>query len=179
MSLAGQLSTFSTQFDPNDVPKFMYEDLRSTYGTIFSALDGLLKATLAKRYVAVSLASRGDAMHLGEIQDDRFLQCSQFVVGIQSSVAESEVSSVLPRVAKLASVSDINSLLAAATSGVELHATMKAPPQIPTKAGMTYFVVVTDSTYWKNILVERRLAMYLPSPFTPTETQVQIFGILS
>ena len=49
--LAGQLSTFSTQFDPNDVPKFVYEDLRSTYGTIFSALDGLLKATLAKRYV--------------------------------------------------------------------------------------------------------------------------------
>ncbi len=62
--LAGQLSTFSTQFDPNDVPNFMYEDLRSTYGTIFSALEGLLKATLAKRYVAVSLASRGDAMHV-------------------------------------------------------------------------------------------------------------------
>ena len=177
--LAGQLSTFSTQFDPNDVPKFVYEDLRSTYGTIFNALDGLLRATLAKRYVAVSLASRGDAMHIGEIQDDRFLQCSQFVLGVQSSVAESEVSSVLPRVAKLASVSDINSLLAAATSGVELHATNKAPPQIPTKAGMTYFLVVADKLYWRNILVERRLAMYLPSPFTPTDTQVQIFGILS
>jgi type VI secretion system protein ImpJ len=176
--LAGQLSTFSTQFDPNDVPKFVYEDLRSTYGTIFNALEGLLKATLATRYVAVPLASRGDAMHVGEIQDDRFLQCSQFVLGVESSVAESQVSSVLPRVAKLASVSDINSLLAAATSGVELHATTKAPPQIPTKAGMTYFVVVTDSPYWKSILVERRLAMYLPSPFTPGETHVQVFGIL-
>jgi type VI secretion system protein ImpJ len=118
-------------------------------------------------------------MHVGEIQDDRFLQCSQFVLGVESSVSETEVSSVLPRVAKLASVSDINGLLAAATSGVELHATMKAPPQIPTKAGMTYFVVVADSLYWRNILVERRLAMYLPSPFTPAETQVQIFGILS
>ena len=101
------------------------------------------------------------------------------MLGVQSSVAESEVSSVLPRVAKLASVSDINSLLAAATSGVELHATMKAPPQIPTKAGMTYFVVVTDSLYWRNVLAERRIAMYLPSPFTPTDTQVQVFGILS
>jgi type VI secretion system protein ImpJ len=177
--LAGQLSTFSTQFDPNDVPKFVYEDLRSTYGTIFNALEGLLKATLATRYVAVQLASRGDAMHVGEIEDDRFLRCSQFVLGVESSVAENQVSSVLPKVAKLASVSDINSLLAAATSGVELRATMKAPPQIPTKAGMTYFIVATDSPYWKNILVERRLAIYLPSPFTPSETQVRVFGILS
>ena len=176
--LTGQLSTFSTQFDPNDLPRFVYEDLRSTFGTIFGALNGLLKATLAKRYVAIPLASRGDAMHIGEIQDERFLQCSQFVVGVESSVAESEVASVLPRVAKLASAADINSLLAAATSGVELQATMKPPPQIPTRAGMTYFVIRSESTYWRNILVERRLAMYLPTPFTPTETLVQVFGIL-
>jgi type VI secretion system protein ImpJ len=160
------------------LPRFVYEDLRSTFGTIFGALNGLLKATLAKRYVAIPLASRGDAMHIGEIQDERFLQCSQFVVGVESSVAESEVASVLPRVAKLASAADINSLLAAATSGVELQATMKPPPQIPTRAGMTYFVIRSDSRYWRNILVERRLAMYLPTPFTPTETLVQVFGIL-
>ncbi|NNE18551.1 MAG: type VI secretion system baseplate subunit TssK, partial [Myxococcales bacterium] len=50
--LAGQLSTFTTEFDPNDVPKYVYEDLRATFGTIFSALDSLLRATLAKRYVS-------------------------------------------------------------------------------------------------------------------------------
>ena len=177
--LAGQLSTFSTQFDPNDMPRFVYEDLRSTYGSIFAALDGLLQATLQKRYVAVPLTSRGDAMHQGAIEDERFMQCNQFVLGVQSSVAESEVTSVLPRVAKLASISDINSLLAAATSGVELHATMKPPPQVPTRAGTTYFVIRSDSSYWQNILVERQVAIYLPSPFTPSETQVQLFGILS
>lgn len=177
--LAGQLSTFSTQFDPNDLPRFVYEDLRSTYGTIFAALDGLLQATLQTRYVAVALTSRGDAMHQGTIDDERFLTCGEFVLGVQSSVAESDVSSKLPRVAKLASNTDINSLLAAATSGVELHATMKPPPQVPTRAGMTYFVVRTDSPYWRNILLERQVAIYLPSPFTPSETQVQLFGILS
>ena len=177
--LAGQLSTFSTQFDPNEVPRFVYEDLRSTYGAIFDALDGLLQATLAKRYVAVALVSRGDAMHQGVIDDDRFLECSQFVLGVESSVGEGEVSTMLPRVAKLASASDINSLLAAATSGVELHATMKPPPQMPTRAGMTYFVVRADSTYWRNILLEKKVAIYLPNPFTPADTHVQLFGILS
>ena len=117
-------------------------------------------------------------MHLGEIQDERFLQCRQFVLGIRSNVAETEVASVLPRVAKLASASDINSLLAAATSGVELHATVNPPAQIPTKAGMTYFIVRSDSDYWRNILVERRLAMYIPNPFAPADTQVEVFGIL-
>ena len=85
----------------------------------------------------------------------------------------------IPRVAKLASATDINSLLAAATSGVELQATMKPPAQIPTKAGMTYFTVRTDSDYWRNLLVERRIAMYIPTPFTPTDTHVELFGIIS
>jgi len=176
--LAGQLSTFSTQFDPNDVPRFVYEDLRTTFGTIMNVLDGLLRATLVKRYVLVDLVSRGDAMHKGEIQDERFLQCSQFVLGVRSSVAEGEVSTGLPRLAKLACASDIDGLLAAATSGVEVNATMKAPPQVPTKAGTAYFIVRTDSPYWRNILVERKIAMYLPNPFTPAETHVQLFGIL-
>jgi type VI secretion system protein ImpJ len=176
--LAGQLSTFSTQFDPNDAPRFVYEDLRTTFGTIMNVLDGLLRATLVKRYVVVDLASRGDAMHMGEIQDERFLQCSQFVVGVRSPVPEGEISTSLPRLAKLACASDIDALLAAATSGVEMHATMKPPPQIPTKAGAAYFIVRTESPYWRNILVERKIAMYLPNPFTPAETQVQLFGVL-
>jgi type VI secretion system protein ImpJ len=177
--LAGQLSTFTTDFDPNDVPKFVYQDLRSTFGTIFSALEGLMRATLAKRYISVQLLSRGDAMHVGEISDDRFLQCPQFLVGVRSSVPEGQVPEALPRVAKLASATDINSLLAAATSGVELQATMKPPAQIPTKAGMTYFTVRTDSDYWRNILVERRIAMYIPTPFTPSDTHIELFGIIS
>jgi len=177
--LAGQLSSFSTQFDPNDMPRFVYEDLRSTFGTIMNVLDGLLKATLVKRFVAVDLVTRGDAMHVGEITDERFLQCSQFVLGVRSSVAEGDASAALPRLAKLACASDIDSLLAAATPGVELHATMKPPPQVPTKAGTTYFVVRTESPYWRNILVERKIAMYLPNPFTPAETNVQLFGVLN
>ena len=177
--LAGQLSTFSTKFDPNDVPRFVYTDLRSTFDGVLNMIQGLLGATLQKRYVAVPLLSRGDGLHVGEISDDRFGKCTQFIIGVGSTVAEGDVSAKLPRLAKLASMSDIHSLLAAATSGVELHATMKPPPQIPTRAGMSYFVVRTESPYWRNILVERKFAMYLPTPFSPTDTEVHVYGVLS
>ena len=176
--LAGELATFSADFDPNDLPKYVYEDLRSTFSTLAAVIDGLVKATLEQRYVAVSLASQGDGLFLGEIADDRFARCREVIMGVQSSVPEAEVSGTLPRLTKLASASDIEALLASAVSGVELNATMKPPPQIPTRAGTTYFVVRADGSYWQNILVERKVAMYLPRSFAPAETQIQLFGVL-
>lgn len=176
--LAGALATFSADFDPNDLPKFVYEDLRSTFGILTGVIEGFLQATMEARYITVPLVSQGDGLFLGEIADDRFNRCKQVVMGVESSVPEAEVSSTLPRLTKLASGSDIEAVLATAVSGVELHATMKPPPQIPTRAGTSYFVVRSEGTYWQNILVERKVAMYLPRSFAPAATHIQLFGVL-
>lgn len=176
--LAGQLSTFAADFDPNDIPKFVYQDLRFTFGTLVGVIQRLLQATLEERYVSIPLTATGNGLHVGEIVDERVLHCRQFLIGVQSSVPDAEVADKLPRLAKLASPGDIDSLLAAAVSGVELKAILKPPPQIPTRAGVTYFTVGMDGSYWQNIVLERKLNMYLPAPFTPGETQIQLLGIL-
>ena len=106
--LAGQLSTFTTQFDPNDVPRFIYRgfevDLRDDFQC---ARTDSCKATLVPSATSLSqLKSRGDAMHIGEIgKTTGFSNAAQFVLGVQLvGRRRARFASVLPRVAKLASV---------------------------------------------------------------------------
>lgn len=176
--LAGELATFSAEFDPNDLPRFAYEDLRTTFGTIISVIDGLVKASMEARYVAVPLLSQGDGLYLGQIDDARFARCREFVLGVKSVGAPAEIASTLPRLTKLASATDIQALLSSATAGVALHATAKPPAKIPTRSGTAYFTVSPDSEYWRAILIEGRAAMFLPRTFPPEETELQLFGVL-
>jgi type VI secretion system protein ImpJ len=178
IELAGHLSVFAKDYDPGSVPKFAFNDLRATFEPLFALITYLLQATVRDQFVGMALDSRDDGMHLGQMQDEGFLDCSAFVLGVRSKVTGDDVQKKLPRLSKIASWQDINSILSAATPGVPVEHTLRPPPQIPTKVGTTYFVINTKNQYWQNIMLERRLAVYLPEPFYPSETTVSLLGVL-
>ncbi|MCA9606737.1 MAG: type VI secretion system baseplate subunit TssK [Myxococcales bacterium] len=177
LALAGQLSTFSANFDPATLPKFNYNDLRSTFEPLFARITELLQATVKEHYVAMQLDGREDGMYLGQLTDDRIIGCSKYLLGIRSAIAEQEVANTLPRLSKMASWGDINSILSAATPGASVEVTFRPPPEIPIKAGVVYFVISTDNNYWRNIVTDRQVAVYLPRPFDPGQTKVELLGI--
>lgn len=177
LALAGQLSTFSASFDPATLPKFNYNDLRSTFEPLFARITELLQATVKEHYVSMALDGREDGMYLGQLTDDRIIGCSKYLLGIRSAIAEQEVANTLPRLSKMASWGDINSILSAATPGASVEVTFRPPPEIPIKAGVVYFVISTDNNYWRNIVTDRQVAVYLPRPFDPSQTKVELLGI--
>ena len=177
LTLGGQLATFSADFDPAALPKFNYNDLRSTFEPLFARITELLQATVKEHYVSMMLDGREDGMYLGQMTDDRMMGCSKYLVGIRTQIAEQEVANTLPRLSKMASWGDINSILSAATPGASVEVTFRPPPEIPIKAGVVYFVVSTDNNYWRNIVTDRQVAVYLPRPFDPTQTKVELLGI--
>jgi len=177
ITLGGQLATFSAEFDPAQLPKFNYNDLRSTFEPLFARITDLLQATVKEHYVSMMLDGREDGMYLGQLTDDRLMGCSKYLIGIRSSIAEQEVANTLPRLSKIASWGDINSILSAATPGASVEVTFRPPPEIPIKAGVVYFVISTDNNYWRNVVTDRQIAMYLPRPFDPGQTKVELLGI--
>lgn len=177
ITLGGQLATFSADFDPAQLPKFNYNDLRSTFEPLFARITDLLQATVKEHYVSMMLDGREDGMYLGQLTDDRLMGCSKYLIGIRSSIAEQEVANTLPRLSKIASWGDINSILSAATPGASVEVTFRPPPEIPIKAGVVYFVISTDNNYWRNVVTDRQIAMYLPRPFDPGATKVELLGI--
>jgi type VI secretion system protein ImpJ len=177
ITLGGQLSTFSADFDPGDMPKFNYNDLRSTFEPLFARVTELLQATVKEHYVSMMLDGREDGMYLGQLTDDRLMGCSKYLIGVRSAQPEQSTANTLPRLSKMASWGDINSILSAATPGAAVEVTFRPPPEIPIKAGVVYFMVSTDNNYWRNIVTDRQVAVYLPRPFEPGQTKIELLGI--
>jgi type VI secretion system protein ImpJ len=176
--LAGQLSAFSVDEDPALLPSYSHADPRLTFVPLLAKLHTLLQATGAGRVVCVKLEPRLDGMHLGRLHTAELCAADvRFVLAVQSAVPEQAAHELLPRVAKMASWTEISSYLNAAVSTVSLVASARPPREVPLRAGKQYFVVDTSGPAWRGVVHERTIALHLPPPFTPATTNVELFAI--
>ena len=175
---AGQLSTFSVDTDPSAFPPFVYTDLRSTFEELFALLTGLLRANLRELCVRVPIEIR-EGIHVGTLNDERILKCQQFVLGAISSMPVEQLSRELAGRAKIASWTQLPFLMRAATRGVPLQVTHRPPAEIPVRPGVVYFMMDTSVEHWRHVLAERKVAIYAPPPFDPTQVKVEMYGIPS
>lgn len=173
----GQLATFSVDVDPSQIASFIYTDLRSTYETLFARLVYMLQATVKEHCITLSLTARDDGMHVGQFQEGDMVRCTAFFIAVRSDIPEQQVATQLPRLSKIASWADVNHILDAATPGAAVEVAYRPPPEVAMKAGLVYFAISTENTYWRNIIKNRNIAVYLPLMFNPKKTQVQLLGI--
>jgi type VI secretion system protein ImpJ len=175
--IAGQLCTFSADADPTSLPKFVYTDLRSTFEELFARITSLLLSTVGEHVVQIPLVAQDDGMHLVKLEDERLSQCDRFLISVKTDLPEPQVATQIPQLAKIASWSDIHAILTAASPGAPVEVTYRPPPEIPIKAGLVYFVIATDNAYFRKVVAERKLAVYL-SPFVdPGRTQVELLAV--
>jgi len=178
LKLAGQLTTFSTEISPTELPRFEYTNLRATFEELFARLTSLLQATIEDNFVALTLQPRHDGMYMGTSDDERVWSCHQYVLAIKTELPEQPTATQVPRLSKLASWNEINGILTMATPGAAVEVTYRPPPEIPVKAGLVYFSVTTDNAYWRSIKNDKNIALYLPPLFDPKTTTVQLMGVL-
>jgi len=96
---------------------------------------------------------------------------------VRSEMPEAQVGQMLPGLSKIASWEQINGLVRAAASGVPLQLTHRPPPEIPIRNGVTYFMLNLQNAYWQSILRERTVAVYLPPPFEPPRTRLELLAV--
>jgi type VI secretion system protein ImpJ len=175
-ALAGELSTFAADSDPATLPKFSHTDLRSTFEPLFARLGELLGALATAQYLIVPLEQRAGGLHLGRLQDERVLQAGLFLM-VKSDLPEQQVADAVPRLCKMASTSEIQGLVQAAAPGLQLTWLPRPPPQLPVRAGTTYFAVAKTDRFWSSIATHRNLAIYLPPPFDPAKTKIELAAV--
>ena len=113
-----------------------------------------------------------------ESEEQGLLRSSVFLLMVRSAkLPEAQIAEQLPKLSKIASWSDVSHLVQAASPGVPVQLTHRPPPEIPIKAGHVYFTLGVGDRYWRNIVAERNLAVYLPPPFTPADTQLVILAV--
>ena len=179
VSLGGALCTLSGTEDPATFPDFIHTDLRNTFEPLFARLAGLLNISLTERHLVLPLASREDGMHFGQIDDERVVRDgTRWFLVIHSELPEAQLVQNVPRLAKVASWDTIAPLLTSAMRGAALEHELRPPKEIPVRAGAVYFAMAHSDSFVATIRNERKIAAYLPPPFEPARTRIELCVVL-
>lgn len=178
IQVAGQLSTFSPDIEPWKFPVLSHTDLRGTFEELFARVTALLRTTVREAYINVPLEIN-QSVYIGTLEDERLMKAPHFLLALRSEIPEHQVVQRLPGLCKIASSSQLPQVLrSAATPGVPIQATNRPPPEIPVRAGVLYFTLgLQNNDYWRNILQERRIAIYLPPPFDPAHVKLELLAV--
>ncbi len=177
LRIAGEFMPFEPQADPLGLPKFQFTALGPTFSALFETLNGLLSGVAVDQCINVPLEMRPGGLYVAKLEDERVARCTQFILTVKSEVPEQQVIDQLPRLAKVAAFSEIHRIVQAAAPGVPLQATMRPPPEVPVRPGVVYFTMSTGDQYWKNAVRDRALALYLPQPFDPSRTKIELLAV--
>jgi type VI secretion system protein ImpJ len=173
-SLHGELCTFAVQGDPTKIPKFNYLDLGETFTPLFKEILTLLETIVAERYVEVPLQRRDDGMYLGRPNDPLVFRHEVFVAA-RGSVPEGQLRERLPKLAKIASWSQVGSILNSAINGARLELEYTPPGALPVRPGTIYFRVTKTPEYWSDIQGSGTIAIY--QPLEPRSVELSLFAI--
>ncbi|HEY8925019.1 MAG TPA: type VI secretion system baseplate subunit TssK [Polyangia bacterium] len=177
VQVAGQLATFSTEVDPSKLPLYAYTDLRGTFEELFARVTQLLQSSVRQAYMTVPLEIV-DNVYLGKLDDDRLLTAPQYVLTVRSDTPEAQLERRLPGLSKISSRSQMPHVIrSAATPGVPIQFTDRPPAEIPIQAGVTYFTLQLQNDYWKQILQDRLVSIYLPPPFDPNHVKIELLAV--
>jgi len=177
IQLAGQLCSFVSDVDPAELPAFQFINLRATFEPLFATIQRLLRWVALEQYLTVEMRPEQGRLYRGKLEDDRLDRCAQFLLAVRSALPEKTVADQLPKLAKMASASEIEGIVQAAAPGVPLEVTYRPPAEVPVQPGIVYFSLSLGDAYWRKAMRERLIALYLPQPFDIEQTSVELIAI--
>jgi type VI secretion system protein ImpJ len=161
--LIGTLTTFAVESELSTIPKFDYLDLGDCFGPMFQWASRLLDAVVAEKYVEIALTKRNDGMYLGQIEDRTLLRQEFFLAAkAAGNVPDTHVRDRLPKLAKIASWGQIESIMHSALNGAKLELEYRPPGALPVRAGTIYFKLGKVPDFWNDIAGTGTIAIYQP-----------------
>ena len=163
--LAGELTTFSAEGSPRDLPQYAHDNLYQTFSALEARLRGLLEVTIASRCVNIPLEKTRESLYSGKFLDERLISASKLYLAVQSGVAPEKVINEVPAKAKISSRDRVDKLIAMAMRGLLMKHMPAPPPDIPVQPGRQYFYVEKTGEHWEAIAQSRTISMYFPPEF--------------
>jgi type VI secretion system protein ImpJ len=170
--LVGELSTFSLQADPRDIPRYDHENLFKTFDELEQKIRFLLETMIPAKYVIIPLVKTPQQWYAGQIHDDRLLATAQFYLAANAQVAPGRLIDDVPAKAKFSSPDEVSALIGRAVPGVALTHEPIPPSAIPVKPGFKYYHLHTSGRWWEAICKAKSVALYLPDEFPDLKVEL-------
>ena len=174
LSLTGALTAFSDSMHPRDLPAYDHANLSACFTDLDEKLRVLLDTVVPSNYVALPLRLVAPSVFAAAIEQDRYLEGSEWFLAIKSDAQATDLVRRAPHLVKLSSANTIDQLIKQALPGLELVHTPNPPSAIPIKVGHQYFRVSKAGAEWKNVARARNVAAYVPADFPNAEVQLLV-----
>jgi type VI secretion system protein ImpJ len=160
--LAGALSTFSLEATRDEIPPYQHRDLTSTFRELDALIRRYLEIVAPSNTVTLQFHKTDSYFYAAPVSDERCLRRSRWVLGIRSSLTDSEILRQTPRLLKVCSAEGVAKLVQRALPGLELMHLPVPPSALHAQADMHYFSISLSGACWQHILQTKQVGVYLP-----------------
>jgi type VI secretion system protein ImpJ len=174
LSLAGSLTTFSTQVHPRDLPAYDHDDLGECFTALDEKLRFLLDTVVPSNFVSLPLKLVQPHIYATSLADDKYFQGTRMYLAVTAEMNEAELIAKTPYLIKTCSANHIEHLVRHALPGVPLTHVQRPPSQIPVKLNYQYFSLSQGGGAWEAVERSRNLAAYVPGDFPAPQLELVI-----
>jgi type VI secretion system protein ImpJ len=172
LSLAGSLTTFSTQVHPRDLPKYNHDRLSECFTDLDEKVRFLLETVVPSNFVSLPLKLVQPSIYATSINDDKYLANTKMYLAVSAEMNEADLIAKTPYLIKVCSANHIEHLVRQALPGVPLTHTPRPPSSIPVKLNCQYFSLNQSGVAWEAIVRARNLAAYVPGDFPSPQLEL-------
>jgi len=172
--LAGALCTFAVDSDPRNLPAYDHRDPGPAFRALDAHIRKHLEIVVPSNTVTLDFHPTDPYIHAADVRDERCLRRSRWVLGIRSSMGESDLLRQAPRLVKVCSSKFVPELVKRALPGMTLTHLPVPPTAIRAEADMQYFAIDTSGPCWEHILQTRNVGIYIPGEIAQPEFEITI-----
>jgi len=160
--LAGALSTFSLDANLDQVPGYRHNDLTSTFHELDVLIRHSLEVVAPSNSLSLQFRRVDRYIYVAEVKDERCLRRARWILGIRSSMGESQILRLTPRLVKVCSAEGTVKLVERALPGMGLVHLPVPPSALHAQADMHYFSISQTGPCWQHILQTKQVGVYVP-----------------
>ncbi|HEY0208552.1 type VI secretion system baseplate subunit TssK [Acerihabitans sp.] len=175
--LAGNLLTFSLEYNVTAIPAYRHDRLSAVFPPLFALLNILLEASLPSRVVAIELVHEPRINQWrGNLHDPRLREGVDFYLSVRSPLSCARLQTLFPQLCKAGAPDDVGNVVNVALSGVPLSPLSHVPAAIPLRLENQYFSLDLSHPAAKQMMEAGACVFYVPG--TLGEIQLELFAVL-
>jgi type VI secretion system protein ImpJ len=174
LMLAGELTTFSPDIHPRDLPAYEHDQLGECFGALDEKLRILLDTVVPANFVALPLKPVQTAIYATSIDHDKYLVNTKMYLAVSAEAPQAEIIARTPQLVKVCSANQIEHLVRQALPGVTLTYVGSPPSALQVKLNYQYFSLSQGGPAWEAVLRSRNLAAYVPADLPGAQLELLI-----
>jgi type VI secretion system protein ImpJ len=165
LSLAGALTTFSTNIHPRDLPAYDHNNLSFSFSDLDEKLRILLETVVPSNFVSLPLKLQKTSIYAAAITEDKYLTNTKLYLAVNAEMSPGDLITRAPQLMKICSANHIEHLVRQALPGLTMTHVAVPPGAIPVKLNYHYFSLAQGGLAWEAIMRSRNIAAYVPGDF--------------